>query len=173
MLFFGTQMGITGFQFNVQPICQMLAGYMFPGRPLANFYFTCYTYNTLQQGELLARDLKLAAVRPLATAMHLPGPVYRLRCRCNIQLGHDDIHCTKPGPDPQSYPRHEHLVRTEHPAVQHLSHRVVYRGRYVLGRCTVRMGYTRIPRRFRSAGSVLRCSSIHRLEISSRTSIGR
>jgi len=38
----------------------MLAGYMFPGRPLANFYFTCYTYNALQMGQLLARDLKLA-----------------------------------------------------------------------------------------------------------------
>lgn len=33
---------------------------MFPGRPLANFYFTCYTYNALQQGELLAKDMKLA-----------------------------------------------------------------------------------------------------------------
>lgn len=60
MLFFGAQMGITGFQYNIQPICQMLAGYLFPGRPLANFYFTCYTYNALQQGELLARDMKLA-----------------------------------------------------------------------------------------------------------------
>jgi len=36
VLFFGAQMGITGFQFNIQPICQMLAGYMFQGRPLAN-----------------------------------------------------------------------------------------------------------------------------------------
>lgn len=36
MLFFGAQYGITGFQFNVQPICQMLAGYMFPGKPLAS-----------------------------------------------------------------------------------------------------------------------------------------
>ncbi|PCG96334.1 Oligopeptide transporter OPT superfamily [Penicillium occitanis (nom. inval.)] len=35
-LFFGPQMGMTGFSFNMQPICQMLAGYMFPGRPLAN-----------------------------------------------------------------------------------------------------------------------------------------
>lgn len=60
MLFFGAQMGMTGFQFNVQPICQMLAGYMFPGKPLANFYFTCYTYNALQQGQILAKDIKLA-----------------------------------------------------------------------------------------------------------------
>lgn len=36
MLFFGAQYGLTGFQFNVQPICQMLAGYMFPGKPLAS-----------------------------------------------------------------------------------------------------------------------------------------
>lgn len=36
MLFFGAQMGLTGFQFNIQPICQMLAGYMFPRRPLAS-----------------------------------------------------------------------------------------------------------------------------------------
>ncbi|KAK3649645.1 hypothetical protein LTR56_006828 [Elasticomyces elasticus] len=60
MLFFGAQMGITGFRFDTQPICQMLAGYMFPGKPLANFYFTCYTYNALKQGQLLAKDLKLA-----------------------------------------------------------------------------------------------------------------
>jgi hypothetical protein len=36
LLFFGAQYGITGFQFNIQPICQMLAGYLFPGRPLAS-----------------------------------------------------------------------------------------------------------------------------------------
>lgn len=68
-------MGITGFQFNTQPICQMLAGYMFPGRPLANFYFTCYTYNCLQQGQLLSRDLKLAQYA------HLPP-----RCTFLVQI---------------------------------------------------------------------------------------
>jgi hypothetical protein len=59
-LFFGAQYGITGFNFNIQPICQMLAGYLFPGRPLANFYFTCFTYNTTTQAQLLAKDLRLA-----------------------------------------------------------------------------------------------------------------
>jgi hypothetical protein len=34
ILFFGAQMGITGFQFNQQPIIQMVAGYMHPGKPL-------------------------------------------------------------------------------------------------------------------------------------------
>lgn len=38
----------------------MLAGYLFPGRPLANFYFTCYTFNATQQAQLLAKDLRLA-----------------------------------------------------------------------------------------------------------------
>ncbi|OQO11666.1 hypothetical protein B0A48_03393 [Cryoendolithus antarcticus] len=76
MLFFGAQMGITGFQFNIQPICQMLAGYMFPGRPLANFYFTCYTYNALQQGQLLAKDIKLAQY------VHLPP-----KCTFMVQVG--------------------------------------------------------------------------------------
>ncbi|EST04618.1 Oligopeptide transporter, OPT superfamily [Kalmanozyma brasiliensis GHG001] len=60
VLFFGAQQGITGFGFNIQPICQMLAGYLFPGRPLANLYFTCYTYNAAAMGGVLARDLKLA-----------------------------------------------------------------------------------------------------------------
>lgn len=77
MLFFGAQSGITGFGFNLQPICQMLAGYLFPGRPLANLYFTCYTYNTMSMGLTLARDLKLAQyihLSPLCTfAMQVIG----------------------------------------------------------------------------------------------------
>ncbi|THY02860.1 OPT superfamily oligopeptide transporter [Aureobasidium pullulans] len=55
VLFFGAQMGITGFQFNIQPICQMLAGYMFKGRPLANM-----------MSEVLAKDLKLGQFMHLA-----------------------------------------------------------------------------------------------------------
>jgi hypothetical protein len=48
VLFFGAQMGITGFQFNIQPICQMLAGYMFKGRPLANMVSRLYRGVSLQ-----------------------------------------------------------------------------------------------------------------------------
>ncbi|KAF7718427.1 Uncharacterized protein PECH_005906 [Penicillium ucsense] len=66
MVFFGAQYGITGFGFNLQSIFQMLAGYMFPGRPLANMYFTTYTYNGMTQGFLLARDLKLAQQNKLS-----------------------------------------------------------------------------------------------------------
>jgi OPT family oligopeptide transporter len=39
ILFFGAQYGITGFQFNQQPVIQMLAGYIHPGKPLG----TCLT----------------------------------------------------------------------------------------------------------------------------------
>ncbi|KAI5271550.1 OPT superfamily oligopeptide transporter [Aureobasidium subglaciale] len=45
VLFFGAQMGITGFGFNLQPMCQMLAGYMFEGRPLANMYFSLQCFD--------------------------------------------------------------------------------------------------------------------------------
>lgn len=83
MLFFGAQYGLTGFSFNTQPVFQMLAGYMFPGKPLASewsltfflyiytfspvvltrlldLYFTCFTYNSLGMGQVLAKDLRLA-----------------------------------------------------------------------------------------------------------------
>lgn len=37
MIFFGAQYAITGFTVNMQPVMQMLAGYMMPGRPLGKF----------------------------------------------------------------------------------------------------------------------------------------
>ena len=85
MLFFGAQYAITGFQFNLGNVSQTLGGYLFPGKPLgrdslteyfslpfslplglmlttlqANMYFTSYTFNAVQQGQYLLRDLKLA-----------------------------------------------------------------------------------------------------------------
>lgn len=66
ILFFGAQMGITGFQFNQQPILQMLAGYLHPGKPLANMYFTTFGFNGVQQGQWLLRDLKLAQLAHLS-----------------------------------------------------------------------------------------------------------
>ncbi|CAK1365402.1 unnamed protein product [Cercospora beticola] len=59
-LFFNSLQGLTGFGFNLQPIAQMLAGYMFPGRPLANFYFTTFAYNGASQAGVLSRDLRIA-----------------------------------------------------------------------------------------------------------------
>ncbi|CZR52285.1 related to peptide transporter [Phialocephala subalpina] len=60
MLFFGAQYAITGFQFNLQSVSQTMAGYCFPRAPLANMYFVIYTFNAVQQGQYLLRDLKLA-----------------------------------------------------------------------------------------------------------------
>ena len=37
ILFFGAQQGITGFAFNQQPVAQMLAGYIHPGKPLGKY----------------------------------------------------------------------------------------------------------------------------------------
>ncbi|KAL6909302.1 OPT oligopeptide transporter domain-containing protein [Trichoderma evansii] len=65
ILFFGAQMGLTGFQFNQQPVIQMLGGYLLPGKPLANMYFTVFGFNGIQQGQWLARDLKLAQLAHL------------------------------------------------------------------------------------------------------------
>lgn len=58
ILFFGAQAALTGFQGNVQPIVQMFAGYLHPGRPLANMYFTLFGYNSVIQGISMVQDLK-------------------------------------------------------------------------------------------------------------------
>jgi hypothetical protein len=60
ILFFGAQFALTGFGFNVQPVIQMLGGYLHPGRPVANMYFVLFGYNSVAQGQLLLRDLKFA-----------------------------------------------------------------------------------------------------------------
>jgi hypothetical protein len=48
MLLFGAQYAITGFGFNLQPIFQMLAGYMFPGRPLGMCHWVLFTQHAPQ-----------------------------------------------------------------------------------------------------------------------------
>jgi hypothetical protein len=60
VLFFGAQYAITGFNFVVQPVIQMLGGYLIKNRPVANMYFVLFGYNTVSQGQLLLRDLKMA-----------------------------------------------------------------------------------------------------------------
>ncbi|KHN97548.1 oligopeptide transporter [Metarhizium album ARSEF 1941] len=60
ILFFGAQMGLTGFQFDQQPVILMLGGYLLPRKPLANMYFAVFGFNGIQQGQWLLRDLKLA-----------------------------------------------------------------------------------------------------------------
>ncbi|OCL08353.1 OPT superfamily oligopeptide transporter [Glonium stellatum] len=60
ILFFGAQYAITGFDYNVQPVIQMIGGYLHPGRPMANMYFVLFGYNSVIQGQLLLKDLKFA-----------------------------------------------------------------------------------------------------------------
>jgi hypothetical protein len=60
ILFFGAQYAITGFNFNMQPVIQMIGGYMQGGNPVANMYFVLFGYNSVYQGQLLLKDLKFA-----------------------------------------------------------------------------------------------------------------
>lgn len=58
ILFFGAQVALTGFQGNVQPIVQMIGGYLHPGQLLVNIYFTLFGYNSVIQGISIVQDLK-------------------------------------------------------------------------------------------------------------------
>lgn len=79
ILFFGAQYAITAFLFNTQTLIQMIGGYMHPGKPVANMYFTLFGYNSVSQGQLLLRDLKLAQYAHLSPrctfAMQIMGTV--------------------------------------------------------------------------------------------------
>ncbi|TQV98969.1 hypothetical protein V2A60_007340 [Cordyceps javanica] len=79
LLVFGSMQGITGVSFTIQSIIQMIGGYMRPRFPISNMYFSLYSYNSLLQGTLLAKDLKLAQYGHLAPrttfAMQMVGTV--------------------------------------------------------------------------------------------------
>ncbi|KAK2590583.1 hypothetical protein QQS21_011729 [Conoideocrella luteorostrata] len=62
----GSLQGITGVPFTIQSIVQMIGGYLRPGYPVANMYFSLYGYNALLQGKLLAQDLKFGQYGHLA-----------------------------------------------------------------------------------------------------------
>ncbi|KAF7374751.1 OPT oligopeptide transporter [Mycena sanguinolenta] len=60
IIFFGSLYAITGLRFIIQPFVQMIGGFIHPGLPNANMYFTLYAYNSVAQAQLLLRDLKIA-----------------------------------------------------------------------------------------------------------------
>ncbi|KAH9986323.1 OPT oligopeptide transporter protein-domain-containing protein [Russula compacta] len=60
LLFHGALSAMTGITFIVQPFVQMIGGFLFPGKPMANMFFVLYSYNSVNQGELLLRNLKIA-----------------------------------------------------------------------------------------------------------------
>ncbi|KAF8120920.1 OPT oligopeptide transporter protein-domain-containing protein [Boletus edulis] len=60
ILFHGALYAITGVTLSIQTVVQMIAGYLNPGKPIANMYFVLYSYNTVSQAILLLRDLKIS-----------------------------------------------------------------------------------------------------------------
>jgi hypothetical protein len=60
ILFFGAQYALTAWTVNSQTLTQMIGAFIFPGRPITNMYFTLFGYNSVHQGLLLLRDLKIA-----------------------------------------------------------------------------------------------------------------
>ncbi|KAI0001375.1 OPT oligopeptide transporter protein-domain-containing protein [Russula compacta] len=60
ILFFGSLFAMTGLAFIIQPYVQMIGGFLHPGKPMANMYFVLFSYNSINQAELLLRDLKIA-----------------------------------------------------------------------------------------------------------------
>ncbi|KAF8833285.1 OPT superfamily oligopeptide transporter [Paxillus ammoniavirescens] len=60
ILFLGALYAITGIGPSIQTFVQMIAGYLHPGKPMANMHFVLYSYNAVSQAMLLLRDLKIA-----------------------------------------------------------------------------------------------------------------
>lgn len=60
ILFVVALYAMTGVPLSIQTFVQMVAGYLHPGKPMANMYFVLYSYNTMNQAQLLLRDLKVA-----------------------------------------------------------------------------------------------------------------
>ncbi|KAF8124327.1 OPT oligopeptide transporter protein-domain-containing protein [Boletus edulis] len=60
ILFLGALSAMTGVGVSIQTFLQMVAGYLHPGKPMANMYFVLYSDNTTSQAGLLLRDLKIA-----------------------------------------------------------------------------------------------------------------
>jgi len=60
IVFFGALYAMTGLQFIIQPFVQMIGGFLHPGKPMANMYFVLFSYNSVNQAQLLLRDLKIA-----------------------------------------------------------------------------------------------------------------
>jgi OPT family small oligopeptide transporter len=66
ILFFGALYAITGLGFIIQPFIQMIGGFIHPRKPMANMYFVLYGYNSVNQAQILLRDLKIAQYVKLA-----------------------------------------------------------------------------------------------------------
>ncbi|KAL1642024.1 hypothetical protein SLS58_005612 [Diplodia intermedia] len=57
--FFSAQAALTGYQGNVQPLMHLLGGFIHPGSPTANLYFTLFGHASTTQALNMTRSLKL------------------------------------------------------------------------------------------------------------------
>ncbi|KAI8610120.1 peptide transporter MTD1 [Chytriomyces sp. MP71] len=55
----GFMYAVTGFRFPTTIVVQVVGGFMLPGRPIANMYFTMFGANTVSQSLALLYDLKI------------------------------------------------------------------------------------------------------------------
>lgn len=168
IIFFGAQSAITGFTVNMQPVMQMLAGYMFPGKPLGtsssipppkpisaltSLSLSCskHVLHNLHLQRSLSRDPPppRPQTRPAKQTLpprHLHHANDRVRHRRPSQLRNDDQHRQEPSPPPQVRRGKQHLVRRPSPAIQHARHRLGHRPQDVLHRRPLPVGHGRLPR---------------------------
>ncbi|KAJ3328971.1 hypothetical protein HDU76_008907, partial [Blyttiomyces sp. JEL0837] len=66
VLLVGFMGATTGFTMPTQPLVQLLGGFVQPGKPVANMYFTLFGYNTTLQALGLLGDLKLGQYLKIA-----------------------------------------------------------------------------------------------------------
>jgi hypothetical protein len=64
--FFAALHAMFGFVISVQPLVQLIGGYLLPGRPIANLYFTTFGWQSLYQAKFMLRELKLGQYLHLA-----------------------------------------------------------------------------------------------------------
>lgn len=58
-LFFGAMSGLIGFDTPINSAIQLIGGYLFPGKPVANMYFVLFGANSQPQAIFLIQNLKL------------------------------------------------------------------------------------------------------------------
>jgi hypothetical protein len=82
VVFFAALTAMFGFSLLVQPFMQMIGAYLIPGKPIANMYFSTYSFNSLYQAKHMLNDLKLGQYAHLAP-----------RCTFTMQMVGTTIGC--------------------------------------------------------------------------------
>ncbi|KAI9452586.1 OPT oligopeptide transporter protein-domain-containing protein [Russula earlei] len=66
LLFFGALSAMTGITLITKPLAQVIGGLLLPGKPIANMFFVLFCHNSVNQGELYLRNLKIAQYTKLS-----------------------------------------------------------------------------------------------------------